>query len=31
MNEVILIAVYVFLINWKAENVNNFVENDSFK
>ena len=31
MNEIILITVYVFLMNWRAENVNNFVENDSFK
>ena len=31
MNEIILIAVYVFLMNWKAKNVNNFVENDNLK
>ena len=31
MNEIILITVYTFLMNWRAENVNNFVENDSFK
>jgi len=31
MNEIILITVYAFLMNWRAENVNNFVENDSFK
>lgn len=31
MNEIILITVLDFLINWGAENVNNFVENDSFK
>ena len=31
MNEIILITVYTFLMNWRAENVNNFVENDNLK
>ena len=30
MNEIVLITFYVFLMNWKVENVNNFVKNDSF-
>ena len=31
MNEIILITVYVFLMNWKPKNVNNLLVNDSFK
>ena len=31
MNEIILITVYVFLMNWRPQNVNNFVKNDSLQ
>ena len=31
MNQILIIEVYTFLMNWRAKIVNNFVKNDSLK